>query len=288
MTMDTNGDYTSLLETIRLVSTEQATAFTGKKKNYADVVKFREVLGNALANQTCTTQDEGLSWIVDTKEDYTHRTGAATPYTISTMPKGPTRPIRPSTTTSSSEYKRYTIDLHEYKTYFHWNKQALIAIEHRFPGSLTPKRNKFEALPSTYTIREAVDYLEALVNTDIEKREAYCAILNETIQRKYYPNLEGPIKYFAEMKMDQHSIAVLKQGEMTYDTLIIHSQNSLRHSGIPMKEMQIIDEAWTKETTNTIYIGRTKWTAFTTFYTKIIKELHDDDMDQQGATHLAN
>ena len=285
MTMD--NEYKSLLETIRTVSPEQAIPFTGKKKNYADVVKLREVLGSALANQTCSTYDEGFSWIVDTETDYTHRTGASTPYTTLTMPKGPTRPTEPLPTASSNDYKWYTLEHHKYKTYVHWNKQALIALEHRFPGSLTPKRNKFEALPSTYTIREAVEYLESLVDTAIEKREAYCAILYDTIQRKYQPNLEGPTKYFAEMKRDQHSIAVLKQGDMTYDTPIIHSQNALRQSGIPMKEMRIIDEAWTKEATTTIYVGQTKWTAFTTFYTKRIKDLHDDGMDQQ-ATHLAN
>jgi hypothetical protein len=83
------SDYASLLETIRLVSAEQATVFSGKKKNYADIIKFREVLGRALATQPCTTHDCGYSWLVDTEEDYTHRTGARTPYAVQSMPKRP-------------------------------------------------------------------------------------------------------------------------------------------------------------------------------------------------------
>jgi hypothetical protein len=45
--------------------------------------------------------------------------------------------------------------------------------------NLTPKRKKFEALPISYTIREAVEYLESLVNTDVEKRETSCAIVRD-------------------------------------------------------------------------------------------------------------
>jgi hypothetical protein len=103
---DITSDYTSLLETIRLVSAEQATVFSGKKKNYAKIVKFREVLGSALATQPCTTHDSGYSWLVDTKEDYTHRTGATTPYTVQSMPKRPSRPLEPPESASSKEYKR--------------------------------------------------------------------------------------------------------------------------------------------------------------------------------------
>jgi hypothetical protein len=140
----------------------------------------------------------------------------------------------------------------------------------------------------SYMIREAVEYLKSLVNTDVEKRETYCAIVGDIIRRKYQPNLEGPIKYFAAMQRDKHSINVLKQGELTYDTLIIHSQDAFRHSGIPMKEMRTIDEAWRKVLDTTHYIGKTRWTAFTDFYTKRIKELQDDGMDQHGTAHLTN
>jgi hypothetical protein len=240
------SDYESLLETIQLVSAEQATFFSRRKKNYAEIVQFREVLGSALATLPCPTHDSSYSWLVDTEEDYTHRTGATTPYTVQSMPKGPPMPTEPPESASSSEYKSYTIDLQKYNNYLHWNKEALAALKHRFPQSLTPKRNKFEALPMSYTIREAVDYLKSLVNTDMEKRETYCAIVGDIIRQKYKPNLEGPNKYFAAMQRDKHSIDVLKQGELTYDILIIHSQEAFRHSGIPMKEMRTIDEAWRK------------------------------------------
>jgi hypothetical protein len=52
----------------------------------------------------------------------------------------------------------------------------------------------------------------------VEKRETYCAIVaivEDIIQRKYQPNLEGPIKYFAAMQRYKHIIDVLKQGELT-------------------------------------------------------------------------
>jgi hypothetical protein len=90
------------------------------------------------------------------------------------------------------------------------------------------------------------------------------------------------------MQRDKHSIDVLKQGELTYDALIIHSQEAFRHSGIPMKEMRTIDEAWRKDEVTTHYIGKSRWTAFTDFYTKSIKELQDDGMDQNGTAHLTN
>jgi hypothetical protein len=269
------SDYASLLETIRLVNAKQATVFSGKKKNYAKIVQFREVLGSALETIPCTTHDCGYSWLVDTEEDYTDRTGATTPYTVQSMPTRPSRPPEPQHSASSEEYKRYAIDLQKYNNYLHWNKEALAALKHRFPKSLTPERNKFEALPITYTIREAVDYLESLVNTDVEKRETYCAIVRDITRRTYQQNLEGLDEYFAAMQCNKHSIDVLKQGELSYDILIIHSQETFRHSGIPMKEMRTIDEAWRKIHDTTHYIGKTKWTAFTDFYTKIIKELQD-------------
>jgi hypothetical protein len=214
---DITNDYGCLMETIRLVNAEQATVFSRKKKNYAEIVKFREFLGSALATLPCSTHDSGYSWLVDTEEDYIHRTGTTTPYTVQSMPKRPSRPPEPPQSTSSEEYKRYAIDLKKYNNYPHWNKEALAALEHRFPQSLTPKRNKFEALPMSYTIREAVDYLKSLVNIDMEKRETYYAIVGDIIQQKYQPNLEGPNKYFAAMQGDKHSINVLKQGELTYD-----------------------------------------------------------------------
>jgi hypothetical protein len=90
------------------------------------------------------------------------------------------------------------------------------------------------------------------------------------------------------MQRDKHSIDVLKQGELTYDALIIHSQDAFRHSGIPMKEMRTIDEAWRKDQVTSHYIGKTRWTAFTNFYNKRIKELQDDGMDQHGTAHQTN
>jgi hypothetical protein len=193
---DITNDYGCLMEIIRLVNAKQATVFRGKKKNYADIVKFREVLGSALATQPCSGRYGGYSWLVDTEEDYTHRVGATTPYTVQSMPKGPPMPMEPPESASSSEYKRYTINQQKYNKYLHWNKEALAALEHRFPKSLTPKRNKFEALPITYTIREAVDYLKSLVNTDVEKRETYCAIVRDISPphptcHTYYSSLTG-------------------------------------------------------------------------------------------------
>jgi hypothetical protein len=77
MTVITN-DYGSLIEIIRLVNAEQAKVYNGKKKNYAEIVKFREVLGSALSKQPCSGTHGGYSWLVDTKEDYTYRIGATT------------------------------------------------------------------------------------------------------------------------------------------------------------------------------------------------------------------
>jgi hypothetical protein len=90
------------------------------------------------------------------------------------------------------------------------------------------------------------------------------------------------------MQRDKHSIDVLKQEKLTYDALIIHSQEAFRHSGIPMKEMRTIDEALRKINDTTHYIGKTRWTEFTHFYTKRIKELQDDGMDQHGTAHITN
>jgi hypothetical protein len=108
------------------------------------------------------------------------------------------------------------------------------------------------------------------------------------MRRTYPQNLEGPDEYFAAMQRNKHSIDVLKQGELTYNILIIHSQEAFCHSGIPMKEMRTINEAWQKINDTTHYIGKTKWTEFTHFYTKRIKELQDDGMDQHGNAHMTN
>jgi hypothetical protein len=136
------SDYASLLETIQLVNAKQATVFNGKKKNYAEIIQFQEVLGSALETIPCTTHDCGYSWLVDTEEDYTNRTGATTPYTVQSMPKRPSRPPEPQHPASSKEYKCYAIDLKKYNNYLHWNKEVLAALEHRFPRSLTPKNNQ--------------------------------------------------------------------------------------------------------------------------------------------------
>jgi hypothetical protein len=90
----------------------------------------------------------------------------------------------------------------------------------------------------------------------VEKRETYCAIVRDITLRTYQPNLEGPNEYFAAMQRNKHSIDVLKQEKLTYDALIIHSQDAFRHSGIPMKEMRTIDEAWRKDQVTTHYIGK--------------------------------
>jgi hypothetical protein len=89
---DITSHYASLLETIRLINAEQATVFNRKKKNYAEIIQFREVLGSALATIPCSAHDSSYSWLVDTEEHYTHKTGATTPYTVQSMPKRPPRP----------------------------------------------------------------------------------------------------------------------------------------------------------------------------------------------------
>jgi hypothetical protein len=95
------SDYGSLMETIRLVNAEQAKVFSGKKKN------FREVLGSALTTIPCTTHDYGYSWLVETKEDYTDRTGATTPYKVRPCPKdhqdpwNPHNPLHPKHTSNT-------------------------------------------------------------------------------------------------------------------------------------------------------------------------------------------
>jgi hypothetical protein len=75
---DITNDYGCLIEIIRLVNAKQAKVYNGKKKNYADIVKFREVLGSALSKQPCSGTHGGYSWLVDTEEDYTYRVGAKT------------------------------------------------------------------------------------------------------------------------------------------------------------------------------------------------------------------
>jgi hypothetical protein len=114
---DITNDYGSLIEIIRLVNAE-----------------FREVLGSALSTQPCSGRHGGYSWLVDNEEDYTHRVGATTPYTVQSMPKGPPMPTDPPKSASSSAYKRYTIDQQKYNEYLHWNTEALAALEHRFPN----------------------------------------------------------------------------------------------------------------------------------------------------------
>jgi hypothetical protein len=91
------------------------------------------------------TSDTGS--IDNTKEDYTHKTGATTPYAAQSMPKRPSRTTEPPKSASSGAYKWYTIDQQKYNKYLHWNNEALAALEHQFPHSLTPKRNEFETLP---------------------------------------------------------------------------------------------------------------------------------------------
>jgi hypothetical protein len=50
------------------------------------------------------------------------------------------------------------------------------------------------------------------MNSDKQSKpnETYCAIVGDIIRRKYQPNLEGRIEYFAAMQRDKHSIDVLK------------------------------------------------------------------------------
>jgi hypothetical protein len=51
-----------------------------------------------------------------------------------------------------------------------------------------------------------------IMNSDKQSKpnETYCAIVGDIIRRKYQPNLEGRIEYFAAMQRDKHSIDVLK------------------------------------------------------------------------------
>jgi hypothetical protein len=72
---DITNDYRCLIEINRLVNAEQAKVYSGKKKNYADIVKFREVLGSALSTQPCSGRHGGYSWLVDKHRRRLHLQG---------------------------------------------------------------------------------------------------------------------------------------------------------------------------------------------------------------------
>ncbi len=162
------------------------------------------------------------------------------------LPTPPERPTCPATDLSglSGAFKRFLYKQTEFNRYKHWNKEALTALECRFPKCLTPKRNKLKALPLNFTIREGMDYVEELASSDTEQREAYCKLLMTVTTRDYVPNPDGPVEFFANMASDKHSIDVLNCGEMPYSPLMVHCTVALRQSGVPKKEMRRLDDEW--------------------------------------------
>ena len=277
--------YSCLLEELQLFDGLQSTPFTGRRK-YVDVVKFREVLGTALAQQVCSQSDAGHSWIVDTEENYRYRLGDDK----ATLPAPPSRPKEPSDLVAASwEFDRYLMKQEQYTLYMHWNQAALAVLEHRFPSCLAFKRTRL-GLPLLFTIREAMDYMEGLCNSEVERSETFRARFKEINNRVYKHNLNGPIEYFAAMQSDKHIIDLVKCGDMPYVNLIMHCQKALQESGLPKQEMKTIDADWqkadeaaadkvtaekakTQPDPNITYTADEKWTAFTTFYIKRINEL---------------
>jgi hypothetical protein len=147
-----------------------------KDRNYAQVVRFRETMGSTLAQFPCARYDCGYAWLVDTAEKYQERLGDSTA-TRPTAPKQPTEPVPDPTTgkIAKSALFKYTGDLREYKNCSHWTKEALRAIEVKFPTSLNSKKNRLGGFAISLTSQTAMDHVMESVNKPIARRTAHCA-----------------------------------------------------------------------------------------------------------------
>jgi hypothetical protein len=188
--------------------------------NYADAVVFREELGNSLAGCQHTTRDAGHAYMVDTPKRHRERYGD-----VSAVLPPPAQKVNLPTGDSSGEWRRYDVLKKIYEREVHWNAEALQTTIRRFPAAMKEQKNDYGTLPLSYTVHQALNFIESKVLDRVKKQKAYIDLMSSITSRVYVPSPEGLVTYLKEMEHDKHCIDILSENShvdfaYSWDTLI--------------------------------------------------------------------
>ena len=281
----------NLLETM-VTQQVDVTPIT-KDMNYAQVVTFREAMGNSLALETSFRHDSGYSWLVDTTRTYQERLGddeAERP----TAPTRPTEPVPDPTTgrINKAQLYQYSNDLKEYKECAHWTNQILIAIETKFPSSLQAKRNRLGGFPILFTSQQAIDLVAESVNKEIPRRQAHCDIQLSILTKEFrFTRDDSTVEFLKAMEHDKHYLDILDCGGMAYDNLMVHCLAAFRNSHLPTDKTRTMETTWNKSERAHKCLtsahgnhdtSQSKWERFKTYYIEEINNLKEDGLLRAG------
>ena len=285
---DEKDERTPLVDTLTEIDPESCEEFKGQY-TFANTRRFRIVLGTALEKHECVYMpgNNGYAWLIDTEETRQKRSGnpLIDPIDQDLLPVKPKEPKIGRNDTNDTKtwiYKDHERKYDRWKTYRHWNNEAITLLQNRFPECLEARKTEY-GLPDNYTIREAMDYVEQWVGTDQELKIAHSATQDKQASRAYVHTEKGPIKFFHTLQRDKGDIDVLGQKlgipPQTYIELTVKATNAIRKSCIPKDALRRINDSWELLLRTAQHKDMALWNAFVKHYTKEIKDLNRDGLD---------
>ena len=171
-----NSTYDELVCTLELLQ-ENCTNPTNSKLDLTHIIRFRELLGTALAQVPCSKYSGGYAWLADDLNTYQGRIGTAVG-----QPNMPTRPREVPATATSSVYKEYKRELKHFLYCEKIRSASLGIIERKFPNELELKKTRL-GLPLNFTIQNAFQHLEAEHGSELNRTETTLRIQKNVMTR---------------------------------------------------------------------------------------------------------
>ena len=264
-----NSTFEELVCTLELLQ-KSCTNPSSSKLDLTHIIRFRELLGTALAQIPCSKYSGGYAWLADDLTTYQGRVGTAVGH-----PDMPTRPAEVPATATSSEYKQYKRDLKHYLYCEKIRTAALGIIEHKFPGELELKKTRL-GLPLNFTIQNAFQHLEAEHGSELNRTETTLRIQKNVMTRAYIHS-SGCTAFLKGLEIDKEDVEILGTSEITYAHLIMCAQQAFRNT-LKKATIRDIDKEWKDEKSrlNIQRDDKPTWNRFMLFYANAFKEKEED------------
>ena len=264
------------------------------KKDYAQVMRFRNTLGDALANLNCPIYDCGYSWLADTDKAHQERMGDVN----AAPPNMPERPVDPGENAASSLRRKHKKEEKHYLACTEIRTIGIKLLEQKFPSCLALKYKK-RGLPINITLKDCLDYVLKTVNTEVSKREAFVRLRKHALNIIYThtPNSDSCVLYLQSLETIKEDIDALDIATVPIDEIIVYAQIGIQ-SGIGERKdlIRTIDSKWTAHkatdegiiaTTNGTDAEREAavWIAFKGYYVDKLAQLDKDGLIKSGRSN---
>ena len=215
-----------------------------KKKDYATIMRYRNLYGDATGEYECAGLEGGFAFLSDAEETYRSRVGDKT----ATRPDMPSNPGLRPTDGNKTKLAKWKADTPHYKECAKFKKVGIQLLEKKFPGCLTGLKNEC-GLPASVTLRNCCDHVSQSVNTAVSKSEAYDRLRKqfESMVYKHDPDdSECFARYLMQIGYVREDVACLKIDGlgMTAAELILRVQTSLRNGIQNKQEIKKLNKAW--------------------------------------------